>query len=319
MTVLDWKDISEAAAIIKRGGLVAMPTETVYGLAADATDDRAVARIFEIKARPQFNPMIIHVLDVAAAEQYAEVSPLARRLAGAFWPGPLTLALPRRADCSVSLLATAGLNSIALRAPDHPLARALIGASARPLAAPSANRSGATSPTCAEHVRDSLGDKVDLILDGGPCLVGLELSIVKLEGDDIVLLRPGGVATVEIERIAGRRVRRPDASAATAIESPGMLASHYAPRARLRINIDAPKPGEAYLAFGRTPEGHPHTFNLSASGELREAAANLFAHLRAADALVASLGLAGIAAAPIPAEGLGEAINDRLSRAAGSR
>lgn len=316
MTVFDWKDIGEASDIIRRGGLVAMPTETVYGLAADATDDQAVARIFEAKGRPRFNPLIVHVLDADAANAQASVTPVARRLIDAFWPGPLTLVLPRRKDATVSLLATAGLDSIALRSPDHPLARALLGACRRPLAAPSANRSGTVSPTTAGHVRESLGAAVDMILDGGPCPVGVESTIVKVEGDNLVLLRPGGVSVEAVERVAGRPLRR---AAGGSVEAPGMLASHYAPRARLRLNAAAPAQDEVFLAFGPAPADHPHTFNLSERGDLREAAANLFAQLRSADRMTAELGLSGIAAAPIPTHGLGEAINDRLARAAAPR
>ncbi|NWG71726.1 MAG: threonylcarbamoyl-AMP synthase [Parvularculaceae bacterium] len=316
MAVLDWKDIGEAAEVIRRGGLVAIPTETVYGLAADATSDTAVARIFEVKRRPQFNPLIVHILDATAAAVHAEIPPLAQRLMDAFWPGPLTLVLLRRKESPLSLLATAGLDTVAMRAPDHPLARALLGACRRPLAAPSANRSGAVSPTRAEHVRESLGTSVDLILDGGPCPVGLESTIVKITGDEILLLRPGGVPASRIESVAGRILRRADSGA---VEAPGMLVSHYAPRARLRLDARAPAPQEAFLAFGPAPPNHPYTFNLSETGSLREAAANLFAQLRAADALVATAGLSGIAAAPVPAEGLGEAINDRLQRAAAPR
>lgn len=316
MAVLDWQDIGEAAEVIRRGGLVAMPTETVYGLAADATSDAAVARIFEVKRRPEFNPLIVHILDATAAAVHAEIPPLAGRLMDAFWPGPLTFVLLRRKESPLSLLATAGLDTVAMRAPDHPLARALLGACRRPLAAPSANRSGAVSPTRAEHVRESLGTSVDLILDGGPCPVGLESTIVKVKGDEILLLRPGGVPASEIERVAGRILRRADSGA---VEAPGMLASHYAPRARLRLDARDPAPEEAFLAFGPAPPNHPYTFNLSETGNLREAAANLFAQLRAADALVATARLSGIAAAPVPAEGLGEAINDRLQRAAAPR
>jgi L-threonylcarbamoyladenylate synthase len=216
----------------------------------------------------------------------------------------------------VSHLATAGLDTIALRSPDHALARALLSASGRPLAAPSANRSGTVSPTRAEHVRDSLGDAADMILDGGPCPVGVESTIVKIEDDDIILLRPGGVAAEAIERATGRNLVR---AASPRVEAPGMLASHYAPHANLRLDAEAPAPNEVFLAFGWAPKDHPYTFNLSETSDLREAAANLFAHLRAADSLVAALSLGGIAVGPVPARGLGEAINDRLKRAAAPR
>ncbi|GAB4531950.1 MAG: L-threonylcarbamoyladenylate synthase [Amphiplicatus sp.] len=338
MTAPERKDIEKAAAAIRAGGLVGLPTETVYGLAADATNDRAVARVFEAKERPAFNPLIVHVSDAAMARRYVDVPPLAEKLMRAFWPGPLTLVLPRKAGpaqaaaqkrrdansafrpgerrenagAEISLLVSAGLETIGVRAPDHPLAQALIRAVARPLAAPSANRSGTISPTRADHVRESLGGSVDMILDGGPCLVGVESTIVKVGGEDLVLLRPGGIAREAIEAIAGRALRR----AGGAVEAPGMLASHYAPEARLRLDVEAPQADEAFLAFGAPPGDHPHTFLLSRASDTVEAAANLFAMLRAADALCREKGLKGIAVAPIPAKGLGEAINDRLARAA---
>lgn len=317
MATLDENKTRTAATIIANGGLVAMPTETVYGLAADATNDRAVARIFEAKGRPQFNPLIIHVTNKEMAERYAEFAPLAEKLARAFWPGPLTLVLPRRDDCAVSHLVSAGHDTIAVRAPNHAFAQKLIQAVDRPLAAPSANRSGTISPTRAEHVQATLGDKVDLIIDGGPCPIGVESTIIKVDGDNAVLLRPGGVAREDIEDCLGRSIA--DGGDAKQPEAPGMLASHYAPRARLRLNVKTPKPDEAFLAFnGSTPE-HPYTLNLSENSDLLEAAANLFAHLHALDGLCAVHGLSGIAAAPIPAEGLGAAINDRLKRAAAPR
>lgn len=309
------EEIDRASAILRGGGLVAMPTETVYGLAADARSDRAVARIYDAKGRPSFNPLIVHVADLAMARRFAAFSLLAERLAATFWPGPLTLVAPRRGESGISHLVTAGLDTIALRAPAHPVARALIAAFAGPLAAPSANPSGSVSPTAAAHVREGLRDKVDLILDGGPSAVGVESTIVKVEGERATLLRPGGVSREDLEGIIGRPLLGPPIGA---IEAPGMLASHYAPRARLRINAEAPRSDEAFLAFG--PAGdHPYTFNLSEAGDCVEAAANLFAHLRAADALCALRGLSGIAVAPVPARGLGEAINDRLSRAAAAR
>jgi L-threonylcarbamoyladenylate synthase len=317
MSVLDWREIRKAADVIRDGGLVAMPTETVYGLAADATSDLAVARVFEAKGRPRFNPLIVHVLDVAAAEALAVFSPLARRLAEALWPGPLTLVLPRRADCPVSLLASAGLDTIALRSPDHPIARALLSAAQRPLAAPSANASGAISPTRAEHVGDSLGAAVDMILDGGPSAIGVESTIVKVDGENVVVLRPGGLAAHQIETSAGRRILRQRPGERP--EAPGMLASHYAPAAALRLDVETPRPDEAFLAFGPTREDRPGVFQLSRAGDLGEAAANLFAHLRAADAACRAAGFTAIAVARIPSVGLGEAINDRLARAAAPR
>jgi L-threonylcarbamoyladenylate synthase len=314
MSRLNNTDISKAAAIIRAGRLVAMPTETVYGLAADATSDAAVARIFDAKGRPQFNPLIVHVAGADMAARYVDFPPVTETLAAAFWPGPLTLVLPRKADSAISLLASAGLDTIAVRAPNHKIAQALINAVGGPLAAPSANPSGAVSPTCAQHVRDGLGDKVDIILDGGPCPVGIESTIVKIEGDAVFLLRPGGVAREAIERVVGKPLS--NAPHTDNPQAPGMLASHYAPRAPLRLNATAPKPGEAFLDFGKTAEQGPNVLNLSSKGDITEAAANLFAYLRTLDALCTEHGLSRIAAAQIPMEGLGEAINDRLVRAA---
>lgn len=317
MAVLDRQEIRRAAEIIRAGGLVAIPTETVYGLAADATNDEAVARIFEVKARPHFNPLIVHVADLAMARRYTKVSPLAERLAAEFWPGPLTLVLKRREVCEISLLASAGLDTLGVRAPRHPLAQAVIAAAGVPLAAPSANPSGAVSPTRAEHVRDGLGDRIEMILDGGPCPVGLESTIVKVEGERAIMLRPGGVSAEAIERVIGRPLDRPGVS--VGVEAPGMLASHYAPASPLRLNVEAPYADEVFLAFGPAPKNHPHTLQLSEKRDPVEAAANLFAHLRAADALCRECALKGIAVAPIPVDGLGEAINDRLRRAAGPK
>ncbi|MCB2112744.1 MAG: L-threonylcarbamoyladenylate synthase [Parvularculaceae bacterium] len=308
-------DIERALAQICAGELVAMPTETVYGLAGDATNDQAVAKIFAAKGRPSFNPLIVHVLDLEMARRYGEFTPLAEKLARAFWPGPLTLVLPRTKECGLSLLVSAGLDTIAIRAPDSNVARRLINACGRPLAAPSANRSGAISPTTAEHVRESLGDRAALIIDGGACPVGVESTIVKTDGDRVILLRPGGVARGAIEAIA----RTPLQTAADEkIEAPGMLSSHYAPGAPLRINADAPRANEAFLGFGNIAAAGT-SLNLSPSGDLVEAAANLFGYLRRLDALCAARNLGGIAAAPVPREGLGEAINDRLARAAAPR
>lgn len=308
--------IERAKSNILAGEAVAIPTETVYGLAADATNDRAVAKIFEAKGRPSFNPLIVHVRDLEMARRYAEFSPLAEKLAKAFWPGPLTLVLPRRRDCGLSLLVSAGLDTIALRAPNSVIARQLIEICDRPLAAPSANKSGSISPTTADHVRESLGDRIRMIIDGGCCAVGVESTIVKVDGDRAVLLRPGGVARADIERVADAPLEQPSG----AIEAPGMLESHYAPAARLRLDVTAARANEAYIGFGAfNGEGAAERFNLSARGDLVEAAARLFAHLRAADRAVSSLGLSGIAVAPIPNEGLGEAINDRLRRAAAPR
>ncbi len=312
MTMPDHTNIENAARIIREGGLVAMPTETVYGLAADATNDVAVARIFDAKGRPQFNPLIIHVAGTDMAKRYVDLSPLAEKLMAAFWPGPLTLVLPRRKDGGVSLLVSAGLDTLGVRMPNHPLAQALITAVDRPLAAPSANRSGTISPTHAEHVKDSLGDKVDLILDGGASPVGVESTIVKVADDRVVVLRPGGVARADIERVIGAKLE----NAGGGIEAPGMMASHYAPDASMRLNARDQKDGEAFLGFGDVNGEGRAALNLSVKGDVTEAAANLFAHLRALDRMAGEANLKVIACAPVPMEGLGEAINDRLARAA---
>lgn len=312
-----YRALETAKETILKGGLVAMPTETVYGLAADATNDNAVARIFEAKGRPQFNPLIIHVTGADMAKRYAAFSPLAESLANEFWPGPLTLVLPRNSKAAVSLLVSAGLDTLAVRAPDSLVAQKLIEAVDRPLAAPSANASGTISPTTADHVRQSLGGKVDFIIDGGPCPVGVESTILKVENETVTLLRPGGLPREAIEAFLGRKIETAGDGAKP--QAPGMLASHYAPRARLRLNVDAPEKDEAFLGFGGIAANGPDALNLSETGNLREATANLFAYMRRLDALCAEHNLAGIAAAPIPAEGLGEAINDRLRRAAAPR
>lgn len=302
--------VARAAEILRAGGLVVFPTETVYGLGADAANPLAVARIFEAKGRPRFNPLIAHIGGLAEAERHARLHPRARALAQVFWPGPFTLVAPRRPESSVAELACAGLSTIALRAPAHPLARALIKAFGGPIAAPSANRSGHVSATTAEHVKADLGDRVDLIIDAGPCPIGLESTIVAVdEAGAATLLRPGAVPRAEIEAVVGPL----GDAAAGAVDAPGMLASHYAPRARVRLDAEAPRPGEAYLAFGAPAPAGGAT--LSERGDLVEAAANLYACLRALDAA----GAQAIAVAPIPAHGLGEAIRDRLARAAAPR
>ena len=309
--------IAEAARALAAGGLVAFPTETVYGLGADATNATAVARLYAAKGRPSFNPLIVHVTDTPAAQRLARFDAAATRLAAAFWPGPLTLVLPKTDDCPVAELATAGLATIAVRVPDHPVARALIAAAGRPLVAPSANRSGHVSPTSAAHVAADLGGSIDLIIDGGPTRVGVESTIVACLADQPVLLRPGGVARAAIEQILARPVGDAAPARGDAPLAPGMLASHYAPATRLRLDADAVAPDEALLAFGpNLPPGAAHAvavLNLSPAADLVEAAANLFAHLRALDQARAR----AIAAMPVPREGLGEAINDRLTRAAG--
>lgn len=317
----DGAGIAAAAERLRGGGLVAFPTETVYGLGADATDDRAVARIFAAKGRPRFNPLIVHAPDVAAHRAWAVFDERALRLADAFWPGALTLVLPRRPNAPVSRLVSAGLDSVAVRAPDHPIAQALMREAGCPVAAPSANRFGKLSPTEARHVEASLGDAVDLVLDGGPCPGGLESTVLSLTGETPVLLRPGLVTHVPIEAVVGPVQVADPASAGTSpgapLESPGMLAAHYAPRARLRLDAgEALEEGETLLAFGNAPEAGPAGYiavrNLSPAGDLVEAAANLFRLLHELDALTP----AAIAVAPIPDDGLGAAINDRLRRAA---
>jgi L-threonylcarbamoyladenylate synthase len=314
--------IATAARCLAAGGLVAFPTETVYGLGADAESGQAVARLYEAKGRPAFNPLICHVADRVAAERLGRFDAAAIRLAQAFWPGPLTLVLPKVEGCTVATLATAGLDTIALRMPDHPVANALLREFGSPVVAPSANRSGHLSPTTAQHVMADLRGRIDLILDGGPTPVGLESAIVACLGEP-VLLRAGGVPRAAIERVLGQKLaeRAPQEMVAddTAPLAPGQLASHYAPRARLRLDAQSVNAGEALLAFGarRLPgaERAREVLNLSARGDLIEAAAALFSHLRALDAA----GAAAIAVMPVPNEGLGEAINDRLRRAAAPR
>ncbi|WP_413468323.1 L-threonylcarbamoyladenylate synthase [Mesorhizobium sp. B1-1-8] len=303
-----------ALALLEGGDVVAIPTETVYGLAGDATNGVAVARIFEAKGRPRFNPLIAHVADLAMAARIAEFDPLSAKLAEAFWPGPITLVLPQRPGNGIHPLVTAGLDTIALRIP-RGFGGELIASLGRPLAAPSANSSGRISATTAEAVADDLGDRIKLVVDGGATPVGLESTIVKIEDGKLRLLRPGGIAAEEIEAVAGAKLLR----GAAGIEAPGMLASHYAPGASVRLNAEEVAGGEALLAFGRDRvEGWENALafrNLSETGDLREAAANLFAYMQDLD----RSGAATIAVEPIPFEGLGEAINDRLVRAAAPR
>jgi L-threonylcarbamoyladenylate synthase len=313
---------ARAARVLATGGLVAFPTETVYGLGADATNGAAVARLYEAKGRPSFNPLIAHVADAPAARSLARFSAAAERLAAAFWPGPLTLVLPKRASCPVAELATAGLDTIAVRVPGHPLARAILAAFGRPVVAPSANRSGHVSPTSAQHVLADLRGRIDLVVDGGPTPMGLESTIVACL-DGALLLRPGALARADIARVVPLVAPMPavpaPADADEVPTAPGQLASHYAPRARLRLDARSVDAGEALLAFGPAPaRGARHAamaLNLSARGDLIEAAANLFSHLRALDAA----GVKTIAVMPVPRDGLGEAINDRLTRAAAPR
>jgi len=308
----------EVARVLGSGGLVAFPTETVYGLGADATNATAVAGIYQAKGRPSFNPLISHVSDLDQARQIGVFDAQAAALATAFWPGPLTLVVPKTKDCPVAELATAGLETIAIRVPAHPIAREILKTFGRPVVAPSANISGHVSPTSAAHVESDLSGRIDLIVDGGPVNVGVESTIVGCF-DEPVLLRPGGLPREEIERVLGRPlVQLPHDAASDSVQplAPGMLASHYAPRARVRLNATTIEPGEALLAFGSSPppgaSNAAAVMNLSARSNLAEAAANLFGYLRVLDARQAHT----IAVMPIPNEGLGEAINDRLRRAA---
>jgi L-threonylcarbamoyladenylate synthase len=304
--------IAEAARFLREGRLVAFPTETVYGLGANALDENAVVSVFAAKERPRFNPLIVHVLGRADAEKHVVFNPIAQKLADAFWPGALTLVLPRREGSPLSLLAAAGLDTVALRAPHHPIARALLTVAGIPIAAPSANRAGSVSPTTADHVARDLYNRVDLILDAGPCPIGIESTVIGFENGEPVLLRPGGITREAIESIAGRLADPINGD----IRAPGMMSSHYAPRARLRLDIHEIRPGEALLAFGPTvPTSASRMCNLSPRGDLAEAAANLFAMLRQLD----QPGVSTIAVMRVPDRGLGEAINDRLRRAAAPR
>jgi len=302
--------VAEAAALLRAGKLCAFPTETVYGLGADATDADAVLSIYETKGRPRFNPLIIHCADLAMAETLAEFSPLAQQVAG-LWPAPLTLVLPAKPNNGLADIAMAGLDTVALRIPDHPLALELLAAVGRPLAAPSANPSGRLSPTSAYQVRLGFAGRVPVI-DGGPCRAGVESTIIRVDGDKLVQLRAGALARSDIELALGVPIAVAEKDAAVA--APGMVLSHYAPRSQMRLNT-APRAGEAWLAFGPVPDFDGPTRNLSPSGDLHEAARNLFAMLHELDAA----GAETIAVAPIPSEGLGEAINDRLERAAAPR
>ena len=313
--------MADAVRCLAAGGLAAFPTETVYGLGADATNGQAVARIYEAKGRPAFNPLIAHVIDLVAARTLAHFNADAARLAEAFWPGPLTLVLPKAAACPVADLATAGLDSIAVRVPSHIVARAILAAFGKPVVAPSANRSGHISPTTAAHVLADLGGRIELIVDGGDTPVGVESTIIACL-DEPALLRPGGLPREAIERALNKPLVQPSLEATMADDAPlapGMLASHYAPRTPLRLDASAVAVGECLLAFGPNlvpgSERAMRVLNLSQRGDLIEAAANLFSHLRALD----DEGADTIAVMPIPHDGLGEAINDRLARAAAPR
>ena len=304
------RQIDDAAALLRGGELVAFPTETVYGLGADATNDDAVANIFEAKGRPRFNPLIVHVPSLDAAREWAVFSESTLGACRAFWPGPVTWVLPKRRDCRLSPLVTAGLDTVAVRVPAHPVARRLLEAANLPIAAPSANRSGSVSPTRADHVRDDLGDRVAMILDGGEATYGLESTVIDGTGVTPSILRLGSRTRADLAAHLGEVARAEDDPVGP--RSPGQLASHYAPRLPLRINATFVKDTEALLAFGESPIGGALvTINLSPTGDVREAAARLFASLRTLDRSDAT----AIAAMPIPDHGLGEAINDRLRRA----
>ena len=309
------RGLRAAAALLHEGGTVAFPTETVYGLGADARNGQAVARIFEAKGRPRFNPLIVHVPDVCAVHALAEVGPLADRLASAFWPGALTLVLPRRDDSGLAEIVTAGLPSVAVRVPAHPLARDLLREAKMPLAAPSANPSGRVSATTADHVMAGLGGRIAAVIDGGACPVGIESTIVGIDGDVARLLRPGGIPAEAIEAALGRPLAAADTGAITA---PGQLASHYAPQAALVLDArDVADAGALWLGFG--PLNGRRGITLSASGDMVEAAATLFSALHDIDAMAAEGGASHVLVDPIPETGLGRAINDRLRRAAAPR
>lgn len=307
----DAAGVARAAGLLLAGELVAFGTETVYGLGADATAAGAVAAVFAAKDRPHFNPLICHYPDADAAFADVAADAAARRLAAAFWPGPLTLVLPRRLACRVAPLTGAGLATLAVRVPAHPVALALLRATARPVAAPSANRSGTVSPTTAGHVLDGLGGRIAAVLDSGPCPVGVESTVLDLSGPAPSLLRPGGIALEAIEAVIGKVAT----DGAGVLRAPGMLPSHYAPRLPVRLAAERVGADEALLAFGPPLSGAGAVYQLSATGDLIEAAANLFAGLRALDAS----GRTRIAAMKVPMEGLGRAINDRLTRAAAPR
>ena len=311
--ILSAARLDRAVALLRQGELIAFPTETVYGLGGDATSERVVAAIYAAKQRPQFNPLIVHVADAAAAEKLADFDDRARTLARKFWPGPLTLVLRRAKDCPVALLACAGLDTIALRVPAHELALALLRTVGRPLAVPSANRSGQVSPTTAAHVLDELEGRISAVLDGGACRIGIESSIVDLSDGDAVLLRPGGLASEALSAVIGPIA---SAKAGATPRAPGMLERHYAPALPLRLDARSVAASEALIAFGPNPlPGAAQTISLSSGGDTQEAATNLFAALRALDRPPFS----AIAVMPIPETGLGAAINDRLRRAARGR
>lgn len=298
--------IKQAVAILKNGGLVAFPTETVYGLGADATNDKATASIYEKKGRPSFNPLIAHVDNADMAEKYVKITPLAKKLVDAFWPGPLTLVLKRKPKCAVSLLASAGLDTLAVRCPNNPIALQLIHDFGKPIVAPSANKSGRISPTTAGHILQDYGADAPFILDGGPCQVGVESTVLLCDDDKVAVLRYGGLAIEQVEDLIGP-VIRPERDE-DAPHSPGQMKSHYAPHLPLRMNAIEAFEGEALLGFGYAPNA---VLNLSESEDLTEAAANLFSMMHQLD----NSKYSGIAVMPVPMQGLGLAINDRLKRA----
>jgi L-threonylcarbamoyladenylate synthase len=310
--------LSRAIELLSSRKPIAIPTETVYGLAADATNPNAITSIYTTKGRPQFNPLICHMADMDMAELYGEFDETSKKLADHFWPGALTIIVPLKTNCGIHKLATAGLETVGIRVPKG-FAAKLIGEFDRPLAAPSANSSGKISPTTAEHVQADLGQKIELILDNGACDVGVESTIVKSDGRNVYLLRPGGVSADEIEAVIGKSLLRLDGSQDNKIEAPGMLTSHYAPNAKMRLNATSVKSDETLIKFGNSNIADENSakvvFNLSAKGDLEEAAHNLFDMLIEADKTETTM----IAVAPVPHEGLGEAINDRLTRAAAPR
>jgi L-threonylcarbamoyladenylate synthase len=308
--------IARAAALLRAGELVAFGTETVYGLGADATNDHAVAGVFAAKDRPRFNPLICHYGDAEAAFADIMTNARARRLAAAFWPGPLSLVLPRRRDCAVSPLVSAGLDTLAVRVPAYRAALSLLRETGRPVAAPSANRSGQVSPTTARHVLDGLSGRIAALLDSGPCPVGVESTVLDLSAGAPLLLRPGGATIEAIEAVIGNVHRADRTQASGAFRSPGLLASHYAPKLPVRLDAADVRRNEALLAFGPPLPGAGAVFGLSDAGDLTEAAARLFAGLRKLDEDAAAQGLERIAVMPVPERGIGRAINDRLRRAA---
>ncbi|MCL1629715.1 L-threonylcarbamoyladenylate synthase [Roseibaca sp. V10] len=307
--VLGPQDVGRAAQLLRAGRIVAIPTETVYGLAGDARNAQAVAAIFAAKGRPAHNPLIVHLASLDAADRFADLPAPARKLAHAFWPGALTLVAPLRSDHGLAQAVTAGLPTVALRVPAHPLARALLAEFGGPVAAPSANPSGRISPTNAAHVMAGLGGRIAAVLDGGPCPVGVESTILGFEGDKAVMLREGGISAEQIAAVLGQPPRQRDNARITA---PGQMLSHYAPQARVRLNVSKPDTNEVWIGFGPNCAGA--TFSLSPSGDLGEAAANLFSTLHKADAMGRP-----IAIAPVPDHDIGAAINDRLRRAAAPR